>query len=93
MRITNFLLRLKLQKNIGYVKMLRVASQLNEEDISIQTIRNLDLTNSLIKTCINAYNDMRADKMIKRVEKQCQIISFFELTSNIPSTTNFIFTG
>lgn len=78
MRITNFLLRLKLQKNIGYVKMLRVASQLNEEDITIQIIRNLDLTNSLIKTCINAYNDMRADKMIKRVEKQCQIISFLD---------------
>ena len=78
MKITSFLLRLKLQKNIGYVKMLRVASQLNVDEVTISTIKNLDLTNSLIKTCINAYNDMRADKMIKRVEKQCQIISFFD---------------
>ena len=78
MKITSFLLRLKLQKNIGYVKMLRVASQLNVDEVTIPTIKNLDLTNSLIKTCIKAYNDMRADKMIKRVEKQCQIISFFD---------------
>ena len=78
MKITSFLLRLKLQKNIGYVKMLRVASQLNVDEVTIQTIKNLDLTSSLIKTCINAYNDMHADKMIKRVEKQCQIISFFD---------------
>ncbi|MEB3364472.1 hypothetical protein SDC49_15410 [Lactobacillus sp. R2/2] len=45
--------------------MLRVASQLNVDEVTIPTIKNLDLTNSLIKTCINAYNDMRADKMIK----------------------------
>ena len=78
MKTTSFLLRLKLQKGIGYVKMLRVASQLKVADVDIQTIKNLSLTSNLIKVCLNAYNDIYADKMIRRIEKQCQVISFFD---------------
>ena len=79
MKITNFLLRLKLQKVIGYVKMLQVASQLQLADIDIQTIKNLNLTSNLVKVCLNAYNDRYADKMIRRIEKQCRVISFFDV--------------
>lgn len=78
METTDFLLRLKLQKGIGYVKMLQIASQMDTDDISIPTIKNMNLAASLITACLNAYNDTLAEKKIERIKKQCQIISFFD---------------
>lgn len=78
MKLTDFLLHLKLQKGMGYVKILRVASQLNAADVTIQTIKDLDLPTNLINLCINAYNDSKSSKMIERIKKQCQVISFFD---------------
>ncbi len=78
MERTNFLLRLKLQKGIGYVKMLQIASQLDAAEVSIQMIKRMDLPSNLIKIAVTAYNDPEAAKMLQRISKQCQIISFFD---------------
>ncbi|RHW50500.1 DNA-processing protein DprA [Lactobacillus bombicola] len=78
MKITDFLLRLKLQKNIGYVKMLRIASQITSNDISIQTIKNMNLPDNLTQSCLAAYNDTGIEKIIIRIKKQCYPISFFD---------------
>lgn len=78
MKITNFLLHLKLQKGIGYVKMLQIASQLNGDDISIQVIEKMNLPSDLKKASLTAFYDTKAEKMLECINRQCQIISFFD---------------
>ncbi|WEV40655.1 DNA-processing protein DprA [Lactobacillus sp. ESL0684] len=78
MKTTNFLLRLKLQKGIGYVKMLQIASQLGEDEVNVPMIEKMDLPSSLKAAAISAYRDLKADDTIKRIKQQCQVISFFD---------------
>ncbi|MBC6360893.1 DNA-processing protein DprA [Lactobacillus apis] len=78
MKITNFLLRLKLQKGIGYVKMLQIASQLPTSEVNPEIIKQMDLPSKLIKSALTAFYDQQAEAKITRIKKQCQIISFFD---------------
>lgn len=80
MKTTNFLLRLKFQKGIGYVKMLRIASQMSSADINLQTIEKMDLPPILKQASLAAYNDPKAEKYLNRIQKQCQVIGFFDDT-------------
>ncbi len=43
MNKTDFLLRLKLERGIGYVKMLQIASQLDSEKVEAAQLKQLDL--------------------------------------------------
>ena len=78
MKITNFLLRLKLQNGIGYVKMLQIASQLPTSEVNPEIIKQMDLPSELIKSALTAFYDQQAEAKITRIKKQCQIISFFD---------------
>lgn len=78
MKTTNFLLRLKLQKGIGYVKMLKIASQLDTADVNLKAIMKMDLPSNLKRASLAAYNDDQAEIYVKRIKKQCQVISFFD---------------
>lgn len=78
MKTTNFLLRLKLQKGIGYVKMLKIASQLDTADVNLKALMKMDLPSNLKRASLAAYNDDQAEIYVKRIKKQCQVISFFD---------------
>lgn len=78
MKTTNFLLRLKLQKGIGYVKMLKIASQLDTADVNLKALIKMDLPSNLKRASLAAYNDDQAEIYVKRIKKQCQVISFFD---------------
>lgn len=78
MKITNFLLRLKLQNGIGYVKMLQIASQLPTSEVNPEIIKQMDLPSKLIKSALTAFYNQQAEAKIVRIKKQCQIISFFD---------------
>lgn len=78
MKTTNFLLRLKLQKGIGYVKMLKIASQLDTADVNLKALMKIDLPSNLKRASLAAYNDDQAEIYVKRIKKQCQVISFFD---------------
>lgn len=78
MKTTNFLLRLKLQKGIGYVKMLKIASQLDTADVNLKALVKMDLPSNLKRASLAAYNDDQAEIYVKRIKKQCQVISFFD---------------
>lgn len=78
MKITNFLLRLKLQNGIGYVKMLQIASQLPTSEVNPEIIKQMDLPSELIKSALTAFYNQQAEAKIVQIKKQCQIISFFD---------------
>lgn len=78
MKITNFLLRLKLQNGIGYVKMLQIASQLPTSEVNPEIIKQMDLPSKLIKSALTAFYNQQAEAKIVQIKKQCQIISFFD---------------
>ncbi|WEV51996.1 DNA-processing protein DprA [Lactobacillus sp. ESL0731] len=78
MEKTNFLLRLKLQKGLGYVKMLQIASQLDDEQVTVQTIKQMTLPAAVKEASLAAYKLEKYGKVIKRIKKQCQVISFFD---------------
>lgn len=78
MNKTDFLLRLKLQKGIGYVKMLQIAMQLDTEEIDPIQLNGLDLPLALRETCLKAYQDDRAGLAVSRISQQCKVISFFD---------------
>ena len=78
MNKSDFLLRLKLQKGIGYVKMLQIAMQLDTEEIDPIQLNGLDLPLALRETCLKAYQDDRAGLAVSRISQQCKVISFFD---------------
>ncbi len=78
MNKSDFLLRLKLQKGIGYVKMLQIATQLDTEEIDPIQLNALDLPLALRETCLKAYRDDRAGLAVSRISQQCKVISFFD---------------
>ncbi|MDF7638885.1 DNA-processing protein DprA [Lactobacillus sp. ESL0791] len=78
MKITDFLLRLKLQKGIGYVKLLQIAGQLDTDEVTLELINHLPLPEALLTASRNAFNDQKAAKMAECISKQCTVISFFD---------------
>lgn len=78
MNKTDFLLRLKLQKGIGYVKMLRIASQLDTDDVNISAIQSMALPSALKEASFAALNDQKAERMIYQIKKQCKVLTFFD---------------
>jgi len=78
MKKTDFLLRLKLQKGIGYVKMLQIAGQLDTEDVDVLAIKEMDLPSALKEASLTAFFDQKAEKMLYRIKKQCKVLSFFD---------------
>lgn len=78
MNKTDFLLRLKLERGIGYVKMLQIASQLNSEKVDAGELKQLDLPEKLIESSLQAFYNEKYEKIIDRIRKQCSVISFFD---------------
>ncbi len=78
MNKTDFLLKLKLQKGIGYVKMLQIASKLDTEEIDPIQIDSMDLPLKIRELCLKAYRNDKSDLAVERIKSQCTIISFFD---------------
>ena len=52
MKKTKFLLKLKLQKGIGYVKLLTIANKFdNKSEVNLNDLENLDLPEKLMMAC------------------------------------------
>ena len=78
MNKTDFLLRLKLERGIGYIKMLQIASQLDSEKVEAAQLKQLDLPEKLIESSLQAFYNEKYEKTIDRIRKQCSVISFFD---------------
>lgn len=79
MKKTEFLLKLKLQKGIGYVKLLTLANQLTDEtEIEFEELEQIELTEELMDACYRAFQDDQLDQMVQQIEQQCDVISFFD---------------
>lgn len=79
MKKTEFLLKLKLQKGIGYVKLLTIANQLTDEaEIEISELKHLELAEKLIEACYRAFKDDKLDRLVQQIYQQCDVISFFD---------------
>ena len=78
MNKTDFLLRLKLERGIGYIKMLQIASQLDSEKVEAAQLKQLDLPEKLIERSLQAFYNEKYEKIIDRIRKQCSVISFFD---------------
>lgn len=78
MNKTDFLLKLKLQKGVGYIKTLKIASQLDTEEVDAFQLQHLGLPDSLQEISLRAFYDQKATTIIERIRKQCHVISFFD---------------
>ena len=78
MNKTDFLLRLKLERGIGYIKMLQIASQLDSEKVEAAQLKQLDLPEKLIESSLQAFYNEKYEKIIDRIRKQCSVITFFD---------------
>lgn len=79
MKQTEFLLRLKLQKNIGYQKMLAIVEAIgNIETVELSLLQNLELSDTLKELAIAAFNNPDSQKKVGRILQQCQVITFFD---------------
>ncbi|TSO26272.1 DNA-processing protein DprA [Lactobacillus sp. LL6] len=78
MNTKEFLLRLKLQKGIGYVKMLQIASQLDTDEVNIENLEQMQLSFDLREKAINAYHNDDYKRTIERINAQCKVVSFFD---------------
>ena len=79
MKKTKFLLKLKLQKGIGYVKLLTIANKLdNKSEVNLNDLENLDLPEKLMMACYRAFQDSKLDKLVTQIYRQCEVIGFFD---------------
>lgn len=78
MKISDFLLKLKLQKGIGYVKLLQIATQLDVDEVDLIQINALDLPYQLRDLCLRAYRNEESEHMIDCIKKQCKVLCFFD---------------
>lgn len=79
MKKTKFLLKLKLQKGIGYVKLLTIAKELDDKlEVNLDDLERLDLPEKLINACYRAFQDSKLDRLVKQIYQQCDVISFFD---------------
>ena len=71
MKKKEFLLRLKLQKGVGYVKLLTIANQMKPGlEIEIDDLNEMDLSEKLINACQSAFNDDKLAKLTSQIERQ-----------------------
>lgn len=75
---TDFLLGLKLQRGIGYVKLLRIAKELDVDKVNQAWIDRVDLPQELKSAIIKACCDEKTAKMCQQIKQQCRVISFFD---------------
>lgn len=79
MNTTEFLLRLKLQKGIGYVKLLTIAKQLDSQSqIEADDLAGMELTTELFEACSTAFNNEKLAHYCRQIFQQCQVLSFFD---------------
>lgn len=79
MNKTEFLLRLKLQKGLSYLKILQVMQQMPvDEDIDHEWINCLELPEDILTLVEHAYLDDRYESAIENLQQQFNIISFFD---------------
>ncbi|MCP9329946.1 DNA protecting protein DprA [Lactobacillus kefiranofaciens] len=79
MKKTEFLLKLKLQKGIGYVKLLTIAQKMDANlEISIEEIEQMDLPKKLIQACLCTFKDPDLERLKKQIYQQSEVISFFD---------------
>jgi DNA processing protein len=78
---TEFLLRLKLQKGIGYRKLLRLAQVLawNEQvELTYQQVCTWDWPQEFKQNIRRVFTDLALKATADRIHQQCQVISFFD---------------
>lgn len=78
MNITDFLLRLKLTKNIGYKKSLMIASQLQENYVTKEQLKALNIPEDTKRLALMAFESEEYNSKLDRIYQQCQVISFFD---------------
>ncbi len=79
MNKTEFLLRLKMQKGLSYLKILQVMQQMPpDEDVDHEWISCLELPDELILKVESAFFNDRFESAIERVQRQFKIITFFD---------------
>lgn len=79
MNKTEFLLRLKLQKGIGYVKLLTIANQMGPGlEIELDDLEEMELSEELITACHLAFDDSKLAKLTNQIRHQCTVIGFFD---------------
>ena len=79
MNKTEFLLRLKMQKGLSYLKILQVMQQMPpDEDVDHEWLSCLELPDELILKVESAFFNDRFDSAIERVQRQFKIITFFD---------------
>lgn len=79
MKVNDFLLRLRMVKGIGYVKLLKVAGLLEADwDIDDHLLKQLPLTSQEQTACELALNDDKLALAAARIKKQCRVLSFFD---------------
>lgn len=79
MNKTEFLLRLKMQKGLSYLKILQVMQQMPpDEDVDHEWLSCLELPDELILKVESAFFNDRFKSAIERVQRQFKIITFFD---------------
>lgn len=79
MNKTEFLLKLKLQKGIGYLKLLTIAKQMNsEQKIEIDDLKEMELSEQLLEACLKVFRDENLDRLVRQIYCQCDVIGFFD---------------
>ena len=79
MNKTEFLLRLKMQKVLSYLKILQVMQQMPpDEDVDHEWLSCLELPDELILKVESAFFNDRFESAIERVQRQFKIITFFD---------------
>lgn len=79
MKKTEFLLKLKLQKGIGYVKLLKIAQQMNENaEITPEAVQQMDLPEQLIEAGLRTFRDSELERFKQQIYQQSEVIGFFD---------------
>lgn len=79
MKQTEFYLRLKMKKGIGYQGMQLVMQELgNQTDISQKLIKKADLPAKLKAKVIEAFKNEDLSPLVERIFNQCQVITIFD---------------
>ena len=79
MKANDYLLRLKLVRGVGYLRLLQVARCLEADmDIDLQLINQLAINPDLKKYCYQALTDRQIAANARKIKQQCQVLSFFD---------------
>lgn len=79
MNKTEFLLRLKLQKGLSYLKILQVMQQMPpDEDVDHEWLNCLELPDEILYRVERAFLSDRYESAIENLQSNFKIISFFD---------------